>query len=163
MKLCTDKVVADWLALTPKRVKQLRDEGVLIEKSPGLYDLRASVLRYVNYIRTGNRADLNSERALLTKAKREAADMENDVRRGVLHSSEDIEKGIKTMCLNIRSRFLTLPAKLAPKLAEMDGNQAAIFDELNRAMKEALEGLSNYNIAMAVPDGGNDEEAEESV
>ena len=35
MKLCTDKVVADWLALTPKRVKQLRDEGVLIEKSRG--------------------------------------------------------------------------------------------------------------------------------
>ena len=163
MKLCTDKVVADWLALTPKRVKQLRDEGVLIEKSPGLYDLRASVLRYVNYIRTGNRADLNGERALLTRAKREAADMENDVRRGTLHSSEDIEKGIKTMCLNIRSRFLTLPAKLAPKLAEMNGNQAAIFDELNKAMKEALEGLSNYNIAMAMPDGGDDEEAEEPV
>lgn len=163
MKLCTDKVVADWLALTPKRVKQLRDEGVLIEKKPGLYDLRASVLRYVNYIRTGNRADLNGERALLTKAKREAADMENDVRRGMLHSSEDIEKGIKTMCLNIRSRFLTMPAKLAPKLAEMGGNQAAIFDELNRAMKEALEGLSNYNIAMAMPDGGDDEEVEESV
>lgn len=163
MKLCTDKVVADWLALTPKRVKQLRDEGVLIEKKPGLYDLRASVLRYVNYIRTGNRADLNGERALLTKAKREAADMENDVRRGTLHSSEDIEKGIKTMCLNIRGRFLTLPAKLAPKLAEMGGNQAAIFDELNRAMKEPLEGLSNYNIAMAMPDGGDDEEAEESV
>ena len=163
MKLCTDKVVADWLALTPKRVKQLRDEGVLIEKKPGLYDLRASVLRYVNYIRTGNRADLNGERALLTKAKREAADMENDVRRGMLHSSEDIEKGIKTMCLNIRSRFLTLPAKLAPKLAEMNGNQAAIFDELNRAMKEALEGLSNYNVAMAMLDGGDDEESEETM
>ena len=163
MKLCTDKVVADWLALTPKRVKQLRDEGVLIEKKPGLYDLRASVLRYVNYIRTGNRADLNGERALLTRAKREAADIENDVRRGTLHSSEDIENGIKAMCLNIRSRFLTLPAKLAPKLAEMNGNQAAIFDELNKAMKEALEGLSNYNIAMAMPDGGDDEEAEEPV
>lgn len=67
------------------------------------------------------------------------------------------------MCLNIRSRFLTLPAKLAPKLAEMNGNQAAIFDELNKAMKEALEGLSNYNIAMAMPDGGDDEEAEEPV
>lgn len=163
MKLCTDKVVADWLALTQKRVRQLRDEGVLIEKSPGLYDLRASVLRYVNYIRTGNRADLNGERALLTKAKREAADMENEVRRGTLHSSEDIEKGIKTMCLNIRGRFLTLPAKLAPKLAELGGNQAAIFDEINQAMKEALEGLSNYNVAMAMPDGGDDEEAEESV
>lgn len=49
MKLCTDKVMADWLALTQNRVKQLRDEGVLIEKSPGLYDLRASVTRPILY------------------------------------------------------------------------------------------------------------------
>ena len=163
MKLCTDKVVADWLALTPRRVRQLRDEGVIQEKAPGLYDLRRTVTRYVLYVRKGNRADLNDERALLTRAKRVAADMENKVRRGTLHSSEEIEQGIKTVCLNIRSRFLTLPAKMAPKLAEMNGNQAAIFDELNRAMKEALEGLSNYNIAMAMPDGGDDEEAEEPV
>ena len=164
MKLHTTNVVADWLALTPRRVRQLRDEGVLIEKAPGLYDLQASVVRYVSYLRKGSgNTNLTDERAALTRAKREAADMENEVRRGTLHSSEDIEKGIKTMCLNIRGRFLTLPAKLAPKLAELGGNQAAIFDELNQAMKEALEGLSNYNVAMAMPDGGDDEEAEESV
>lgn len=158
MKLCTDKVVADWLALTPRRVRQLRDEGVIMEKAPGLYDLRRTVTRYVLYVRKGNRADLNDERALLTKAKREAADMENEVRRGTLHSSEEIEKGIKTMCLNIRGRFLTLPAKLAPKLSEMDGNQANIFDELKRAIDEALEGLSSYSIAMAIPEDGDGEE-----
>ena len=105
MKLCTDKVVADWLALTPRRVRQLRDEGVIQEKAPGLYDLRRTVTRYVLYVRKGNRADLNDERALLTRAKRVAADMENKVRRGTLHSSEEIEQGIKTVCLNIRSRF----------------------------------------------------------
>ena len=159
MKLCTDKVVADWLALTPKRVKQLRDEGVLIEKKPGLYDLRASVLRYVNYIRTGNRADLNGERALLTKAKREAADMENDVRRGTLHSSEDIEKGIKTMCLNIRAKLLMLPAKLSPRLAQMEGNQAEIFDEMKRAVDEALEELSDYRTLLALAEGNDEEES----
>ncbi len=163
MKLCTDKVVADWLALTPKRVKQLRDKGVLTEKSPGLYDLRTSVLQYVHYIRERNRADLNDERAMLTRAKREAAEMENDVRRGALHSSEDIEKGIKTMCLNIRGRFLTLPAKLAPKLAEMDGNQANIFDELKQAIDESLEELSDYNISMAIQDGGGNEEETEPL
>ncbi len=59
MKLCTDKVVADWLALTPRRVRQLRDEGVIQEKAPGLYDLRRTVTRYVLYVRKGNRADLN--------------------------------------------------------------------------------------------------------
>ena len=79
MKLHTTNVVADWLALTPRRVRQLRDEGVLIEKAPGLYDLQSSVVRYIAYLRKGS---LNDERAKLTRAKREAADMENDVRRG---------------------------------------------------------------------------------
>ena len=152
MKLCTDKVVADWLGLTQKRVKQLRDEGVLTEKMPGLYNLRSSVLRYVNYMRTGNRADLNGERALLTKAKREAAELENKVRSGELHSADDIERGI-----NVRSRFLTLPAKLAPTLAAMDGDQARMFDELKKAIDEALEELSNYKIALAEQDGDEEE------
>lgn len=78
--------------------------------------------------------------------------MENAVRRGTLHSSEEIERGIRTMCLNLRSRFLTLPSKLAPHLAEMDGNQGNIFDALKQAIEETLEELSHYQTAMAVPD-----------
>lgn len=161
MKLCTDKVVADWLALTPKRVKQLRDKGVLIEKLPGLYDLRSSVLRYVNYIRDGDRADLNDERAKLTRAKREAADMENDVRRGKLHSTEELEEGLSTMCLNIRGRFCALPAKLSGELAQMGGKQAEIYDRLKAAIDETLEELSRFNVAFAVRGGDDDDDEED--
>ena len=162
MTLYTSKAVAEWLGLTELRVRQLRDEGVIQEKSPGLYDMRKTVTRYILFIRKGNKkADLNDERAMLTRAKREAADMENKVRRGELHSAEDIEKGIKTMCLNIRSRFLTLPAKLAPTLVKM-GSQAQIFDELKKAIDEALEELRSFNVALAL-NGGNDEEESESV
>ena len=162
MTLSTSKAVAESLGLTERRVRQLRDEGVIQEKSPGLYDMRKTVTRYILFIRKGNKkADLNDERAMLTRAKREAADMENKVRRGELHSAEDIEKGIKTMCLNIRSRFLTLPAKLAPTLVKM-GSQAQIFDELKKAIDEALEELRSFNVALAL-NGGNDEEESESV
>ena len=162
MTLYTSKAVAEWLGLTERRVRQLRDEGVIQEKSPGLYDMRKTVTRYILFIRKGNKkADLNDERAMLTRAKREAADMENKVRRGELHSAEDIEKGINTMCLNIRSRFLTLPAKLAPTLVKM-GSQAQIFDELKKAIDEALEELRSFNVALAL-NGGNDEEESESV
>ncbi len=160
MILYTSKSVAEWLGLTERRVRQLRDEGVIQEKAPGLYDMRPTVTRYILFIRKGNsKTDLNDERAMLTKAKREAADMENKVRRGELHSADDIERGIKTLCLNIRSRFLTLPAKLAPTLAAMDGDQARMFDELKKAIDEALEELSNYKIALAERDG-NEEESE---
>ena len=45
MKLYTSNVLAEWLAVTPRRVRQLRDEGVLVEKAPGLYELKSSVVR----------------------------------------------------------------------------------------------------------------------
>lgn len=155
MRLYTSKVVADWLGLTERRIRQLRDEGVIEEQMPGLYDLRATTRRYISYLRGGSLAD---ERARLTKAKREAAEMENDLRRGTLHKTEDIETGIKTMLLNIRSRFLSLPAKLAPALAAMGGDQAGIFDELKRAIDETLEELRDFRVTFAVQEDGGDEE-----
>ena len=74
MRLYTSKVIADWLGLTERRVRQLRDEGIIEEQAPGLYDLRATTRRYISYLRSGSLAD---ERAGLTRAKREAAEMEN--------------------------------------------------------------------------------------
>ena len=163
MKLYTASVVADWLALTPRRVRQLRDEGVISEKAPGLYDMKSTVARYILYLRKGCKADFNDERALLTRAKRQAADMENELRRGSLHRTEDIEKGLSAMCLNIRSRLSTLPAKLSGELAQMGGDRIGVFNKLKDAIDEALEDLSNFNVALAEKGENNGEETEEPV
>lgn len=143
MKLYTSKVVAAWLDISERRVRQLRDKGILEEKFPGLYELQPTIVRYLNYIRKGSN-DLNNEKIKLTKAKREAVEMENDLRKGELHRTEDIERGIQTICLNIRSRFLSLPAKLSPELSKMDGDQGRIFDTLKRTIEEILEELRDY-------------------
>lgn len=157
MKLYTSKVVAQWLGLTERRVRQLRDEGVIEEKRPGLYDLQPAVARYIAYIKAGSgKINLNDERAGLTRAKREAAEMENKLRMGELHRTEDIETGIKTIFLNARGRFLALPAKLSPTLASMGGNRTAIFDELKKAIEETLEEMSDYHVALEVK--GSDED-----
>ena len=159
MKLYTSKVVAAWLGLTERRVRQLRDEGVISEKQPGLYDLQATVTKYITFLRNGSgKINLNDERAGLPRAKREAAEMENKLRMGELHRTQDIEAGLKTVFLNIRGRFLALPAKLSPTLASMGGNQTAIFDELKQAIDEALEELSDYRMAFAARDGDGDGE-----
>ena len=102
------------LCLTERRVRQLRDEGVIVEARPGLYELQPTVARYIKYLGGAGKESLNTERMKLTAEKRKAAEMDNDLRRGDLHSTQDIEKGIQTMCLNIRSRFLAMPAKLFP-------------------------------------------------
>lgn len=148
MTLYTSKVVAAWLGVTERRVRQLRDEGIISEEMPGLYNLRKTVTRYISYIRKGS-SDLNDERAGLTKAKREAAEMENALRRGELHRTEDIEAGIKNMLLNMKSRLLILPGKLSETLAGMQGNREEIFDLLSEAVNEALNELKDYSAIMA--------------
>ena len=161
MTLYTSKVVAQWLCLTERRVRQLRDEGMIVEARPGLYELQPTVARYITYIGGAGKETLTNERMKLTRAKRETAELENELRKGEVHRTEDIERGIKSMFLNIRSRFLALPAKLSPTLATMGGNQTGIFDELKQAIDEILEEMSDYRVAFAVQDGESDgEEAE---
>lgn len=161
MTLYTSKVVAQWLCLTERRVRQLRDEGVIVEARPGLYELQPTVARYITYIGGAGKETLTNERMKLTRAKREAAELENELRKGEVNRTEDIERGIKSMFLNIRSRFLALPAKLSPTLATMGGNQTGIFDELKQAIDEILEEMSDYRVAFAVQDSESDgEEAE---
>ena len=52
-----------------------------------------------------------------------------------------------------------LPAKLSPRLAQMEGNQAEIFDEMKRAVDEALEELSDYRTLLALAEGNDEEES----
>ena len=64
------------------------------------------------------------------------------------------------MCLEYPQPVLAMPAKLSFTLAAMDGNQAAIFDEMKKAIDETLEELSDYRVAFAVEDTA-DERTEE--
>ena len=102
MTLYTSKVVAQHLNLTERRVRQLRDEGVIREKRPGLYDLVDTMTRYIKYIGAGSKADLNDERAKLTKEKRIAAETENRVRKAELLEVGEVEKAYSARMMNFR-------------------------------------------------------------
>ena len=160
MKLYTVKVMANCLDLSERRVRQLRDEGVLEEKVPGLYDLRSSVRRYINYLRgdEGGKADLNEERAKLTKEKRIAAETENKVRNGELYRKSDITVGMTTVVMNLRSRLLALPNKLAANIAKLDGDEGKIMDLLQSSLYEIMEEFSNYQVALQPPKDDEEDE-----
>lgn len=160
MTLYTSKVVAEWLGVTERRVRQLRDKGIISEVRPGLYSMRPTVYKYITYLRMGS-VDFNEERAKLTKEKRVAAEMENKLRKEELLEAEDIEKGLKTMNLNIRSRLLALPAKLAHALAEAGGDQATIYDILKQAVCGVLEELTDYRKLLEERGEGDGTESED--
>ena len=96
MKLYDAKAVARFLDVSERRVRQLRDEKVIAEVRPGLYDLIDTNHRYINYLRKRNpeseeTIDYNTERAKLVRAKRKNEEYELQLKEQKLHSSEDIE------------------------------------------------------------------------
>ena len=64
------------------------------------------------------------------------------------------------MCLNIRAKLLMLPAKLSPRLAQIEGNQAEIFDEMKKAVDEVLEELSDYRTLLTLTEDDHEEESD---
>lgn len=148
MTLYTTRAVAAWLGLTEKRIRQLKEEGIIEEVRPGLYDMQPTVKKYCNYLRTAGAENLKAEQAKLAKAKREAKEMENEVLRGNLHRTEDVERGLKTILFNIRSQFLALPSRLAPLIAQLNGDNASVYDTLHTAITETLEALSQADVSL---------------
>lgn len=145
MKLHDTKAVARFLDISDRRVRQLRDEKVIEEVRPGLYDLLDTNRRYINYLRKRNpeseeAVDYNTERAKLVRAKRENEELDLKIRKNQLHSSEDVEAVLSNMLISFRSRLMAIPSRLSPILSKKT-DKAEIFKILKAQIDEALNEL----------------------
>ena len=161
MKLYNAKAVARFLDLTERRVRQLRDEKVIEEYSPGLYDLMATNRRYINYLRqrspeSEQGIDYQTERAKLVRIKRQNAELDLQLKENKLHSSEDIEKVMGIMLTNFKARLMAVPAKLAPVLSRKS-QKAEIFTILKNAVDEALNELADFDTAFGTMEDSDHE------
>lgn len=149
MKMYTAAAVARRLDMTERNVRLLRDKGVLTEYKPGLYDLQAVTVQYINFLRKKNpeaeeKVDYNTERAKLVRAKRESEELELQVRKNELHTTEDIEKALTDMLVNFKTKLMAIPAKLSPIMAKKK-DQAEIFRLMKTAVDETLEELADFD------------------
>lgn len=161
MKLYDAKAVARFLDLTERRVRQLRDEKVIEEYRPGLYDLMDVNHRYINYLRQHNpdseeRIDYQTERAKLVRAKRKNEEFDLLVKESQLHSSEDIERVMTGMLINFKTRLTAIPSKLSPILCKKT-DKADIFTVLKQSIDEALNELADFNTTFGEEGAANDE------
>lgn len=151
MKLYNTKAIARFLDLSERRVRQLRDEKVIEEYSPGLYDLIATNHKYINYLRQRNpeseeRIDYQTERAKLVRVKRKNEEFDLLIKENRLHYSEDIERVMESMLTNFKARLMAIPSKLAPILSKKS-KKADVFTILKNNIDEALNELADFNTA----------------
>lgn len=151
MKLYDAKAVARFLDVSERRVRQLRDEKVIADMRPGLYDLTDTNHRYINYLRKRNPEsdeviDYNTERAKLVRAKRKNEEYELQIKENQLHPAEDIEHVMTDMLMNFKARLMAIPSKLSPVLCKKT-DKAEIFKLLKEHIDEALTELSDFKTA----------------
>lgn len=150
-RIVSGERIAEVLGLTERRIRQLRQQGVLRSNSAGNYLLNESVQAYIEFVTkgtdgSGNSAalDLTRERAGLMKAKREDQEYELALKRGDLHRSSEIRQVMSAVFGNFRSRLLSIPAKASPVVA-VKSNKAEIYQYLKELIDEALNELADFD------------------
>lgn len=152
MKLYSLRFIASVLDLSERRVRQLRDQKILIEVRKNYFDLIPAIQAYIAYLRSlstdGNQAsDYNLEKAKFVRARRENQELDLEVKRGELYPGEEVELVVSDMLIRFKSHLLSIPSKLSPQLSEMS-DKNTIQRLLKREVAEALSELSAFKKGM---------------
>jgi len=156
VKLYERKTIAEILELSIKRVKQLTDDGVIGEYSPGRYRLLPAVRGYIRFLRSQISDDdvassYNVEKARLTRLRRQDAELDLQVKMNGLHKSGDVEFVMTNMLTAFKAKLEVLPYKVLPSVLsapEGEGRADAVTAALKEAVGEALNELSGYDPAL---------------
>lgn len=147
-KVVSTKEISEILGLSDRRIRQLENEGALVKIAHGKFHLPDSIQRYIEFIKEQSEPDEETdyykERALLTRANRQKAEMELKIIQGEVHRSEDVEKVMNDMLGAFRSRTLVIPNKISPLLIAQTEVEV-VKSIIKKAIHEALLELSDYD------------------
>ena len=153
------------LDLTPQRVAQLVNMGVIPRKERGRYELVPVVRGYIHYLREraikgdaqAGGDDYATHRARLTKAKADMAEMEREQMANALIPAVDVERAWIEVVSNMRAKLLAIPTTAAA-----DAQAAATLAEAKQVLKEkineALAELSEMRVEVVNPLRASDDQ-----
>lgn len=146
------QAVAKALNLTPRRVQQLKAEG-LPSVGRGQYELGPCMAWYIRYLQSvlerrgpnGNAdtPDLIAEKTRLAREQGDKLEIDNAVKRGELVYASEVATAWSNHIADARVKLLGLPSKVAPQLINQDNANAIaarIRDEITAALTELAEG-----------------------
>jgi terminase small subunit / prophage DNA-packing protein len=141
-------VLARWLGVTEKTVRELARCGVVERAGRGLYKLEQSVRSYCEHVRRtasqrGGEARLEAIRAARLRVAQEQADklaLANAVRRGELLDAGEVERGWSDVVRNVRDGMLAVPSRCGARLPHLNPHDIGEIDVEVRAVLTDLGG-----------------------
>lgn len=153
-ELVSAKIVAKVLGISARRVQQLTEDGIFAKEKRGQYDIAKTVQAYISYKigeskleKQAREGGYDVERTLLTRAKRQIEENKLKIMEGELHRSITVMTVMNRMLNNFKSKLLSVPLKVAPKL--MGETKLPVIQEvLEIEINECLTELSDYDPAL---------------
>jgi phage terminase Nu1 subunit (DNA packaging protein) len=153
------------LDLTPQRINQLVNMGVIPRKERGRYELVPVVRSYVKYLREraikgdvqAGGDDYASHRARLTKAKADMAEMEREQMAARLLPSSDVQKAWCDVVANMRTKMLAIPTNAAAD-TQAASSLAGAKQVLKEKVHDALSELAEMRVEVITPIRATDDE-----
>lgn len=156
--LQTSETIAKLFGVTPRRVQQLAQDGIIpaVQKRPYMFDLLPTIQTYIRYLSdkiagkeqkpadtARAEADKIRAEADLKQAKAKIAEMQLKELEGTMHRSEDVAAVMDDLVFAIRGMIVALPGRLAMDVSQAESAaeaSAIIRTECNKVLNE----LANY-------------------
>lgn len=142
------------LQLSDRRIRQLAEENIIIRAAKGRYKLMESISNYILTLKVSIEAgnsqisdgeiDLEEEKAMHERVKRQISELKLLTMQGELHKSEDVERVMTDMLVSIKTKLLSMPSKLAPILVSRNDIDF-VKRTINSEVLEVLNELKEYN------------------
>lgn len=158
------------LQLSDRRIRQLAEENIIIRAAKGRYKLMESISNYILTLKVSIEAgnsqipdgeiNLEEEKAMHERVKRQISELKLLTMQGELHKSEDVERVMTDMLVSIKTKLLSMPAKLAPILVSRSDIDF-VKRTINSEVLEILNELKDYNPKDFLDKGDDDEDIDE--
>lgn len=142
------------LQVSDRRIRQLAEENIIVRVSKGRYRLMESISNYILALKVSMEAEnnqsvdgelnLDREKAIHERVKRNISELKLKTMQGELHKSEDVERVMTDMLVSIKSKLLSMPSKLAPMLVARNDIDF-IKRTLNSEVLEVLNEIKDYD------------------
>ncbi|MBT2717538.1 hypothetical protein [Bacillus sp. ISL-57] len=132
---------------TPQWIRQLTRDGVLKQSARGKYILSDAIQAYIEHVQ-GGKEDSNKPRYVDAKTehefiKKEKAELELRAIKGQLHESKDVRRVMSDMILTVKSKLLSIPARIGPQLDCEPAKK--IESTLHNEISDALRSFTDYS------------------
>lgn len=135
------------LGITSKQVRNLVEDGIIVQNEKNTYPLAKNVQAYLNFRsnKMPSEADIKFETARrgaelkLKAAKADRAKLEADELKGTMHRAEDVKTITENILYSVRNGLTAMPGRLAVDVVQCSTAAEAyevIKKEVHALMKE---------------------------